>query len=253
MKQLHKQAKKQWHRYRNVEQSFPINRTKSGGAGQDKVEKVGFNDMAWWHRWTGQKKCKNYFSLMFYVLASVLCCSKWGDDRRPWWGGQLCRVLDSGTQGGQSSNLDDEHFAFEVFLFACLETLISLVPKVYVYNPAKMAKEKSTMMKLPHWIVRRTLACLRSLLFLKIWFCRNLDFLQGEEETARWTEPTLKKLLDRCSVKVLIQYQNYIMLETTSNSRYSGQRDTFPAGPQSPYLQPPKKHSIFDAFNTAAM
>ena len=85
------------------------------------------------------------------------------------------------------------------------------------------------------------------------WFCRNFDFLQGEEETARWTEPTLKKLLDRCSVKVLIQYQNYIMLETTSYSRYSGQRDTFPAGPQSPYLQPPKKHSIFDAFNTAAM
>ena len=118
-------GKKQWHRYRNVEQSFPINRTTSGGAGQDKVEKVGFNDMAWWHRWIGQK-CKNYFSLMFYVLASVLCCSQWGDDRRPWWGGQLCRVLDSGTQGGQSSNLDDEHSAFEVFLFAFLEWLISL-------------------------------------------------------------------------------------------------------------------------------
>ena len=35
--------------------------------------------------------------------------------------------------------------------------------QVYIYNPAKMSKEKSTMMRLPHWIVRRTLACLRCL------------------------------------------------------------------------------------------
>ena len=36
--------------------------------------------------------------------------------------------------------------------------------QVYIYNPAKMSKEKSTMMRLPHWIVRRTLACLRWML-----------------------------------------------------------------------------------------
>ena len=41
--------------------------------------------------------------------------------------------------------------------------------QVYIYNPAKMAKEKSTMMRLPHWIVRRTLACLR--------WCSNIQFL----------------------------------------------------------------------------
>ena len=51
---------------------------------------------------------------------------------------------------------------FALILHLNLGTI--LVLKVYIYNPAKMAKEKSTMMRLPHWIVRRTLACLRCLL-----------------------------------------------------------------------------------------
>ena len=67
------------------------------------------------------KKCANYYSLTFYVLASVLRCSQWGDNGRPWWGGQLCRVLDSGTQGEQSSNLTDEHL--EMFLIDCFELI----------------------------------------------------------------------------------------------------------------------------------
>ena len=70
-----------------------------------------------------------------------------------------------------------------------------------------------------------------------------------------WTnsQETAWQMFSQGSDPAINMQKYYVMLETTSYSRYSGQRDTFPAGPQSPYLQPPKKHSIFDAFNTAAM
>jgi len=91
--------------------------------------------------------------------------------------------------------------------------------KVYIYNPAKMAKEKSTMMRLPHWIVRRTLACLR-------------EKKKLQDELNQLSRSFLKDVQSRYSTSV---------------------RDSFSVGPQSPYIQNPKKHSIFDAFNTAAM
>ena len=66
-------------------------------------------------------KCKNYFSLVFYVLASVLCCSKWGGNGRPGWRGQFRRVLDSGAQGGQSSNW----WTFCIWsVFVCMSRMI---------------------------------------------------------------------------------------------------------------------------------
>ena len=126
--------------------------------------------------------------------------------------------------------------------------------QVYIYNPAKMAKEKSTMMRLPHWIVRRTLACLR--------WCSNIQFLSKLISLLFREKKKLQDELNQLSRNCLKDVQSRSTLyKYNFNSRsifffrYSTSvQDSFSFGPaQSPCLQNPKKHSIFDAFNTAAM
>ena len=135
---------------------------------------------------------------------------------------------------------------------------------MYIYNPAKMSKEKSTMMRLPHWIVRRTLACLRCLREHSILSHYLLSMLLREkkklqDELNQLSRNCLKDVESRSTLYKLIYQDDLFPFPLNSRAipffRYSTSvRDGFSVGPQSPYLQnPKKKHSIFDAFNTAAM